>query len=180
MPNKAISGKISKAVKNNFKDQTSFLASLVRARSANPFSPEESKASEPIEKKAAELIAKQLRELGLRPRMIGASQHRPNVVVYHGPRRFRKSLMLNGHMDTAVPSEEYTLAPYSGAVRGSKLYGVGSYDMKGTLSAYVYALKAIMDAGINLDGRLVLAFVVDEEPGGCSRFGTNHILSKGI
>jgi len=172
--------KISRSIKKNFEEQTAFLASLVRARSSNSFTPENSKASEPVEKKVADLIADSLKNMGLRPKMMGESESRQNVVVYWGPRRFRKSLMFNGHMDTTVPSKDYTLAPYSGAIRGNKLYGVGSYDMKGSLSAYVFALKALMESGVTLDGRLVLAFVVDEEPGGCSDFGTAHILSRGV
>lgn len=176
----SLNRRLTQAVKKNFVEQTAFLASLVRARSANAFTPEESKAGEPIEKEVAELIAKRLREIGLRPRLLGVSQARPNVVCSLGPRRFRKSLMFNGHMDTTVPSQDYTLAPFSGSVRGNKLYGVGAYDMKGSLSAYVYALKALIDAGVELDGRLVMTFVVDEEPGANSSFGTAHILSKGI
>ena len=180
MASKVVNRKISQAVKKNFDEQTQFLANLVRARSANPFTPDESKASEPIEKEVAELIYKKLKSFELRPRMIAANQSRPNVVVFFGPRRFRKSLLFNGHMDTAVPSKDYTLAPYSGAVRRNKLYGVGAFDMKGSLSAYVYALKAIIDAGIQLDGRLIETFVVDEEPGACSRLGTSYVLTKGI
>lgn len=180
MVSTVLNRKLSQLVKKNFEKQTAFLADLVRARSANPFTPEESKASESVERDVSEKIVKELKSIGLRPKLMGVNQDRQNVVCSFGPRRFRKSLMFNGHMDTSVPSEDYTLAPFSGAVRGKKLFGVGSYDMKGTLSAYVYALKALIDAGIELDGRLVLAFVVDQEPGACSRLGTAHILSKGV
>jgi acetylornithine deacetylase/succinyl-diaminopimelate desuccinylase-like protein len=52
--------------------------------------------------------------------------------------------------------------------------------MKASLSAYVFALKAIKESGINLDGRLILEFVVDEEPGAFSDLGTKYLLSRGI
>lgn len=172
--------KLSKIIKQNFDEQIGFLASLVRARSSNRFTPEESKAAEPVEKEVAEVLSRRLKKFGLRPKFVGVSQARPNVVCALGPRRFRKSLMFNGHMDTTVPSEDYSLAPYSGAVRVGKLFGVGAHDMKASLSAYVYAAKAILEANVELSGRLVLAFVVDEEPGACSSFGTAHLLSKGI
>lgn len=180
MATSALNKKLSRIIKENFDEETAFLAALVRARSSNPYTPEESKASEPIEREVAELILRRLKKFGLRPKLMGVSQARQNVVGSYGPRRFRKSLMFNGHMDTTVPSEDYSLAPYSGAVRAGKLYGVGVHDMKASLAAYIYALKAIMQANLELAGRLVLAFVVDEEPGACSSLGTAHILARGV
>ncbi len=172
--------KISKAVMSNFSEQVSFASALVREKSENPYTPDESRSQEPIELGVAELIYKKLQSFSLPPRRIGVSKKRPNVVCYWGPRRFRKSLILNGNMDTAPAGEGYTLEPFSGAVRDGKLFGVGAADMKGTLSAYVYAVKALLDADVSLDGRLILEFVVDEEPGGCSEFGTAYLLQQGI
>ncbi len=180
MPSQAVDKLIPQIIKRNFEEQTAFLASLVRARSANHFTPEESSAQESVEKEVAELIGRRLKKWGLRPRFMGVSATRPNVVCAWGQRRSRKSLMFNGHMDTAVPSEDYSLAPFSGTIRGNKLYGVGAFDMKASLTGFMYALKALMEANVELDGRLVLAFVVDQEPGACSALGTSYLLSKGI
>jgi len=33
---------------------------------------------------------------------------------------------------------------------------------------------------VELEGRLILEFVVDEEPGGCSEFGTAYLLKQGV
>ena len=52
--------------------------------------------------------------------------------------------------------------------------------MKGTLSAYVYAAKALKEAGVKLSGKLYLAFVVDEESGACSNLGTQYLLEQGM
>jgi acetylornithine deacetylase/succinyl-diaminopimelate desuccinylase-like protein len=172
--------KISKAVSKNFSEQVSFVAALVREKSENPYTPELSSSKIPIELGVSDLIVERLRAIGLSPRRLGVSKKRPNVVCYWGPQRFRKSLILNGNMDTTPVSKEYTLEPFSGAVRDRKLYGVGAADMKGALSAYIYAVKALLDVGIELDGRLILEFVVDEEPGGCSEFGTAYLLKRGI
>lgn len=172
--------RISAVVSKNFSEQTSFASALVREDSENPYTPEQSSPKTPIELGVSELIYERLRSFGLPPRRLGVSKKRPNVVCYWGPRRFRKSMILNGHMDTAPAGEGYTLDPHSGAVRDGKLYGVGAADMKGTLSAYVYAVKALLDSGVALDGRLVLEFTVDEEPGGCSEFGTSYLLGQGI
>lgn len=72
------------------------------------------------------------------------------------------------------------IAPFLGAIRNGKVYGLGVLDMKASLAAYVFAVKALMNAGIKLKGKLTLAFVVDEEAGACSPYGTQFLLDQGI
>lgn len=180
MANKITSSAIARAVSKNFDEQTDFLSSLVKAKSPNPHTPQDSSKDDPIEKEVAELIYGQLKDFGLSPRRKGLSKKRYNVLCEWGNKRARKSLMLNGHMDTIPPDEKAVLNPYSGSVRGGKMYGLGVLDMKATLTAYIYALKALMDLKAKSDGKLILAFVVDEESGGCSRYGTQHLLEYGI
>ena len=180
MTSSALERSLAKVIKKNYSEQTAFLAALVRARSVNHFTPEESKADEPVEKDVAEILRKRLKKWGLKPRFVGATPMRPNVVCSMGPKRSRKSLLLNGNMATSDQFKDYTLAPFSGAIRGNRLYGVGAYDMKATLTAYMYAVKALVDLGVELDGRLTLEFVVDQEPGASSAWGTAYLLSKGI
>lgn len=175
-----ISSLIDTAVSKNFDSQVKFLSRLVQTSSQNEFTPERSSAKEPVETKVAELIYEKLKSMKLAPKKMGVSLKRPNIVCNVGPKRYRKSLILNGHMDTVSVSDAAKGNPLSGQVRNDKLYGLGALDMKGTLSAYVYAVKAIQDMGINLDGKLTLAFVVDEEPGACSEWGTKYLLTKGV
>lgn len=72
-----------------------------------------------------------------------------------------KSLMLNAHVDTV--GVEGMAEPFSGAIREGKLYGRGSFDMKGSLAACMAALRAVAGCGVRLRGDLVLAAVADEE-----------------
>ena len=171
---------IKKAVANNFADQTAFLGQLVRARSSNPYTPEESTSKLPVEKQVAELIYQRWEKWELKPQKMGVNPARPNIVVQWGQKRSRKSLLFNGHMDTVPPVAKAGLVAFSGSVRSGKLFGLGALDMKGPLSAYMYAVKALRDARINLEGRVTLTFVVDEEPGAVSRWGTAYLLNKGI
>lgn len=173
-----LAGRITKTVDQNFKSQVAFLSKLVKAKSGNPFTPESSNLEEPVEREVAELIYKKLKSLGMGPRYVAASKRRPNVVCRLGSKRFRKSLIFNGHMDTVLPGS-WKRDPYSGEVRGNRLYGLGVTDMKAALTAYVFAAKAIKDLELNMAGRLTLAFVVDEESGACSKWGTAYLLSKG-
>lgn len=71
------------------------------------------------------------------------------------------SLMLNAHMDTVgVAGME---RPYSGDIINGKLYGRGSYDMKGSIAAILAVAKAVKENRIALKGDLLFSFVADEE-----------------
>lgn len=172
--------KIKKVIANNFTEQTAWLGMLVRTRSSNPYTPDESTSKLAVETQVGELIYQRLAKWGLKPQKTGASQARPNIVAQWGGSRARKSLLLNGHMDTVQPAEKAGAVAWSGSVRGGKLYGVGALDMKGPIAAYMYAVKALRDIGVKIEGRLTLELVVDEEPGAVSRWGTAYLLNKGV
>ncbi|MFK7803498.1 MAG: M20/M25/M40 family metallo-hydrolase, partial [Anaerolineae bacterium] len=72
-----------------------------------------------------------------------------------------QSLMLNGHLDTV--GIDGMAEPFSGDIRDGKLYGRGSYDMKGSVAAMLAVAKALVDAKAELKGDLILTFVADEE-----------------
>ncbi|KKU46100.1 MAG: putative peptidic bond hydrolase [Microgenomates group bacterium GW2011_GWC2_46_7] len=179
MPGITISSSIAKAVKASFEEEIAFVSSLVKAKSSNPYTPQDTPLRESVEGEMPTLIFEKLKSLGLSPRYLGASKERPNVVAEWGEKRGRMGLMLNGHMDTIPPEGRDVISPYSGVVRNGKLYGLGSLDMKASLAAYIYAVKALMSAKIKLKGKLTLAFVVDEESGACSPYGTQYLLEQG-
>jgi acetylornithine deacetylase len=81
--------------------------------------------------------------------------------------------MLNGHLDT-VGVEEMT-RPFEPRIEAGRLYGRGSYDMKGSIAACLAAVKALDDAGIALEGDLVVAAVADEE---VASIGTSAVLDR--
>lgn len=174
---KSLGNKISKQVEENFEEQVDFLQELVKTKSVNPG--EDVKRSQKVELDVARLIRGKLKDFGLYPRYLRARSGRPNIRVVWGPTRARKSLLLVGHMDTAKPREE-VVAPFSGVKRNNKVYGTGAWEMKGTLSAYVYAYKALRDLGIELDGKLRMAFVVDGKSEETSKIGLRYLLNKGL
>jgi acetylornithine deacetylase len=63
-------------------------------------------------------------------------------------------LALSGHMDT-VPATGWTDDPWSGAIRGGVLHGLGAVDMKGAVAACVMAAKSAP--------RATLLITTDEE-----------------
>lgn len=79
-----------------------------------------------------------------------------------------KSLILNGHVDVVPPGDEanWTSPPFEGVVRDGRVHGRGSVDMKGGLACALYAVRAIRDAGVRLQGSLLVESVIGEEDGG--------------
>ncbi|MGO8718168.1 MAG: M20/M25/M40 family metallo-hydrolase [Acidobacteriaceae bacterium] len=78
-----------------------------------------------------------------------------------------KSLLLNGHMDT-VPAGKapWSASPWSGLAHKGRIYGLGSFDMKGGIVAQAGVVCAIRAMGARLGGDLFCESVVDEEWGG--------------
>jgi acetylornithine deacetylase len=84
------------------------------------------------------------------------------------------TLMLNGHIDV-VPigdPDAWEDDPFSGDIRGDRLHGRGSCDMKAGLLAALWAVQAIRTSGVRLRGDVVLASVQGEEDGGLGTFAT--------
>jgi acetylornithine deacetylase len=83
---------------------------------------------------------------------------RANVLGRVGSRGGGRTLLLNAHMDTvALGGDDAGLVP---RVEGSRLFGRGSYDMKGGLAAIMLAAATVRR---DLRGDVVVAAVADEE-----------------
>ena len=171
---------ISAVVQEHFDEQVEFLQRLVSARSTNPFTPETSPPDVPVEKEVAALIHQELHQLGFHAELHGVSSQRPNAVCHiPGSGKDEKTLILTSHMDTVEPSG-YTRDPWGAQIEEGRLYGVGAADAKAQIAAFLYAAHALHSAGITVAGHLILAFVVDEEPGACSPYGTHYLLERGL
>jgi len=107
--------------------------------------------------------------------MIEVLPGRPNVYAYIRGNKQGQKLLLTGHSDT-VPVYNMRIAPFSGEIRDSKVYGRGACDMKGSLAAMMGALITIKRAGIQLKGDLIFGAVIDEEERGK---GTEFIVNNG-
>ena len=80
-----------------------------------------------------------------------------------------KSLILNGHVDVVPtgPEELWHESPWSGSIKDGKIYGRGSTDMKGGLSAAIFAVQILQKIGFKPNGNVMVQSVVGEESGGC-------------
>jgi acetylornithine deacetylase len=88
------------------------------------------------------------------------------------------SLIFNGHVDV-VPAGDlanWRTPPWRATVDNGLVYGRGAGDMKGGLCCALYAAKAIRDAGVRLQGKLMIESVIGEEDGGV---GTLAAVERG-
>ena len=95
-------------------------------------------------------------------------ENRPNIIgIKLGDDR-SKSLILNGHIDVVSPEpiSQWTHDPWGADIIDGKLYGRGSGDMKGGLVTNFFALKTLLELGLNPKSKVLLQSVVEEEAGG--------------
>lgn len=136
---------------------TQTLVDLVRIDSSNPaLTP-----GAPGEAAVGEAMAAAMRALGLEVAVYTLGPQRVNVVGVRRGRGGGRSLLWNGHLDTV--GVQGMADPFAAEIRDGRLYGRGSQDMKGSLAAMLAAVKALNDAGVTLDGDLIVTGVADEE-----------------
>ena len=87
-----------------------------------------------------------------------------------------KSLMFNGHIDIDPLAMGWKRDPWTPSVEGDLLFGAGTRNMKGGVTAMVTAAEAIRKSGVSLPGDLVIACVVGELQGGV---GTTYLCQHG-
>jgi acetylornithine deacetylase len=120
------------------------------------------------ERELADFVADWCQRAGLDVELV-APPERPSVLAVARGSGGGRSLMLNAHLDTVgVAGMD---APFEPLVENDRLYGRGSYDMKG-------ALASILDAAAkveNLRGDVVVTAVADEE---LASIGTVAVLER--
>lgn len=129
-------------------------------------------------------VVRQWREMGLEPEIYALDTvpglkehprywpgrdytHRPNVITRRKGRGGGKSLLLSGHIDTVpLGVQAWKHDPFKGIVEGSRLYGLGAYDMKCGVAIMLGVMRTLQELGVTLNGDLLAETVVDEEFGG--------------
>ncbi len=100
--------------------------------------------------------------------------HGLGVVGRMGAGNGGRDLIFNGHVDV-VPTGDpanWHYPPWQGTVSNGRVYGRGALDMKGGLVCALFAAKAIRDAGVELEGKLMIESVIGEEDGGVGTLAT--------
>lgn len=144
-------------------------AQLIAIPSVNPsIAPAEAHGESAVAAFACDWLARH----GIEAWLEEAAPGRPNAVARvegePGP-----TLVWCAHLDT-VGTGGMTIPAFEASVRDGRLYGRGSYDMKGAAAACMSAAVALRQTGFA--GRVVLALVADEEHAsiGASDFVRRH------
>jgi succinyl-diaminopimelate desuccinylase len=177
----AMKGSILDAIASYHDEIVDFTNALVAVPSENP--PGRSYLA------CVDVIVSKLHEIGLEATVLevpnagttipegsghgGQSYPRYCLLSFHG--QGQRTLYFHGHYDVVPASAEAQFRPY---VQAGKLFGRGSADMKSGLAAMIYAVKAIKDCGIALQGRIGLTMVPDEETGGV--LGSRYLADAGL
>ena len=103
----------------------------------------------------------------------------PNIIARIGQKDGRV-LLLNGHCDVVPVGnlEKWDVDPFCGEVRGGKILGRGTSDMKTGLAGLLFVMGLLADNQVALDGEVVLSIVPDEEVSG--QFGTKWLVENGV
>jgi len=110
----------------------------------------------------AEWLYQVCEEMGLEVQFQETALNRPNVIARWAGTGGGKSLLLTGHTDV-VSVQNMEGNPFDGRIEDGKLYGRGSYDMKGGLASILGAVAALKAANFQPAGDIWLGFVTDEE-----------------
>jgi acetylornithine deacetylase/succinyl-diaminopimelate desuccinylase-like protein len=89
----------------------------------------------------------------------------------------RPAMMLNFHLDTFEAFAGWETDPFTPALEGGRLYGVGAHDMKGGGACVLGAVEALLQSGVELGGRLIVSATTDEE--NWSR-GAHALIKSGL
>jgi succinyl-diaminopimelate desuccinylase len=91
------------------------------------------------------------------------SGDRVNLVGVQKSNRPRSTFY--GHMDVVPADDRWTVDPFAGIVKEGRIYGRGSVDMKGSIAAFLGAVKVLHDLGLEPRYQMECCFCTDEEVG---------------
>lgn len=145
-----------------------FLASMVRVKTYSGTAGEG---------ELAHFMAGAMGELGMTADLTEVEPGRLNAVGRWSGAGGGSSLLFNGHLDTNPATDGWTVDPLGGLYDDDFIYGIGVSNMKAGDAAAFCAVKTLVDAGVSLQGDVVLEYVIGELQGGV---GTVRAIEDGV
>ncbi len=135
----------------------------------------------------AEYVSKVMESIGMSVKIVEVPKNivekicrecadNPRYIIIGRAGSGRPIIQFNGHYDVVPAGEGWSFNPFKGFVKGDKVYGRGSVDMKGGIASALLAIKIFKSIYREFDGSIEIALVPDEEIGGDS--GTGYLLSE--
>ncbi|MBS7632865.1 M20/M25/M40 family metallo-hydrolase [Candidatus Bathyarchaeota archaeon] len=112
-------------------------------------------------------MARDLEEDGFDCELFESAPGRGSIVTRLRGTGEKPSLLLLSHLDVvAANPKEWSVDPFSGAVKDGFVWGRGALDMKSMTAMEAMVLKLLKRNGVKLKGDVILAATADEEKGG--------------
>jgi acetylornithine deacetylase/succinyl-diaminopimelate desuccinylase family protein len=159
-------------------EQTRFLAEMVKVPSDNPPGdcvPHALRAAELLEAMGYKVEQYPVPEDAVKAY---GMQSAINLVIRETFGSGGPTIALNAHGDVVPPGLGWTVDPYGAQIKEGWMYGRGVAVSKSDFATYAYALRALKESGIALNGTVELHFTYDEEAGGV--IGPEWLLANGI
>ena len=125
-----------------------------------------------MEKDIGEYVSGFFQSIGVKYEIYEKEKGRPNIIANLG--HGKKTIAFNGHLDVVPIADEsiWETDPFSAELKGNKLFGRGTFDMKGSCAVMMHIAEIL--AKEKLNGNLQIQLVSDEEKG--AKFGSRHII----
>lgn len=110
----------------------------------------------PQEKNISKFLQQQLKELNFSIKTVAIGSNRKNLLATRG--KAKTYPLFYGHMDTVQPvnKDQWKTDPFQVTTKGDYVYGLGTYDMKGGIAAFIEAIR-------NISTPVKILLSVDEE-----------------
>lgn len=159
-------------------EESRFLAELVKVPSDNPpgdCAPHALRAAELLEALGFKVEQYPVPEDAVKAY---GMQSAINLVIRETFGSGGPTVALNAHGDVVPPGLGWTMDPYGAEIKEGWMYGRGVAVSKSDFATYAFALKALKESGIALNGSIELHFTYDEEAGGV--IGPEWLLANKI
>jgi len=126
---------------------------------------------------AAEIISEHLGQYGIESDVQVWDRTRANLVAHIKSTGRKRALLFACHLDVVPPGEASWEHPaFRGTEENGRIYGRGSADMKGGITAVVTAIRELVNSRTSLNGDIVLFAAAGEETDSCGakRFVQNY------
>jgi acetylornithine deacetylase/succinyl-diaminopimelate desuccinylase family protein len=162
-------------------DPVATLADLIALPSVNPMGKAVA-GDEYFEHRVTDYLETLFRKLGWPCERRTVAPRRDNLLVYlagePGPLDGGELLLFEAHQDT-VPVEGMTIDPWKPTIRDGRIYGRGSCDIKGGLTAMLAALSQLWDERPSPRPSILFACTVNEEHGYTGALALADLWRKG-
>jgi acetylornithine deacetylase/succinyl-diaminopimelate desuccinylase-like protein len=150
------------------------LSDLVKCNSLNPGDP-----GTGDEREVAAYLLSLLDEFGFEKDVVEVAENRPNVIGKLKGKGNGRDLIFNGHEDTVPIGDvsKWTVDPLGGLIKDGRVYGRGATDCKSGLTAALWAMRAVCDCGIELDGDVYYIASAGEESNEGGTLGLSAALA---